>query len=121
MRLLALAILAGVALPSAARAQDAPADVPAAADEPAREAPQEELARVDPRAIAPEAPVAAERSEIVPDPQPWPAAEEPPAYATWWLWTAIGIVALGITAAIVVALTTDAPVSSIRSPLAVGF
>lgn len=123
MRLFALAILAAVALPSTARAQDGPADVPTAADESAL-APspsREEPARIDPHGIASETSTPPEGPDAGQEPDPWAEAPEQPAYATWWFWTAIGLVALGITVAVVVAVTTDAPASSVRSPLAVRF
>lgn len=123
MRLFALAILAAVALPPSARAEDVPADVPTAADQsvvgasPSREEP----ARVEPRGIASETSIPPEGPDAGRAPDPWSEAPEQPAYATWWFWTAIGLVALGITVAVVVAVTTDAPASSVRSPLAVRF
>lgn len=51
----------------------------------------------------------------------WPEEPQPPFYATWWFWTAIGAVVLGVTLAIVVGLTTDDPVSGRRAGLIVRF
>lgn len=51
----------------------------------------------------------------------WPSEPQPPFYATWWFWTAIGAVLLGVTLAIVVGLTTDDPVSGRRAGLEIRF
>ncbi len=48
----------------------------------------------------------------------WPPVEpQPPIYEAWWFWTAIASVVFGLTAAIVVGVTTDAPASAVRMPL----
>lgn len=44
-------------------------------------------------------------------------APEPPVYETWWFWTAIGAVVLGVTLAIVVGVTTDHPRSDPPPPM----
>lgn len=114
---------------SAAYAQDEAeaelADVPTASDEavlgtsPLR-APPAPVAEREPPSEEP-APAEPEELGAVDEQGPWPGEPQPPVYATFWFWTAIAAVALGITACIVVALTTDAPASSVRSGLVLTF
>lgn len=51
----------------------------------------------------------------------WPDEPQAQFYATWWFWTAIGAVVLGVTLAIVFGLTTDDPVSGRRAGLELRF
>lgn len=39
----------------------------------------------------------------------WRAPERPPFYETWWFWTSVGLVTLGVTLSIVIGVTTDHP------------
>ncbi len=50
----------------------------------------------------------------------WLAPPQPPVYETWWFWTAIGMVALGISLSIAIGVTTDHPRSS-TAGLVLGF
>lgn len=94
MRALVAALLAALlALPLRAEAQEQPTEAPSA------EAAAEGSA----------APV-----------EPWPAPPQPPVYETWWFWTAIAAVVVGVTLAIVVGLTTEHPRSS-RAGLVLAF
>lgn len=44
-------------------------------------------------------------------------AESGPIWASWWFWAAIAAVVLGVTAAVVVDVTTDDPAPSPREPV----
>jgi len=104
MRALVAALVAVLlALPCRSNAQEQPTE-DAAAAEPAAETP------------AAESP-AAERE---PATEPWPAPPQPPVYETWWFWTAIAAVVVGVTLAIVVGVTTEHPRSS-RAGLVLAF
>lgn len=63
-----------------------------------------------------------EAPDVIDDRGPlWPSPPRPPIYETWWFWTAIGAVVLGVTLAIVVGVTTDDPATSRRAPLVIRF
>ncbi len=51
----------------------------------------------------------------------WPGEPVGPVYETWWFWTGIGAVVLGVTLALVVGLTTSDPVSGRRAGLELRF
>lgn len=119
---LAIGIAWQLALAAAgARAQEEEApigDVPTASDE-------EVLGDSPLRELAPPAPAPATAEARPEAPMPpgarlrFPGEEpRPPIYETWWFWTAVGLVAIGTALAIFVGVTTDAPASAARSPLA---
>ena len=63
-------------------------------------------------AAPPEAPPEPVR-ELPPASVPGPVEAEPPILESWWFWVSIAAVALGITLAIVVDVTTDDPRPSV--------
>jgi hypothetical protein len=92
----ALLLGALLALPCGARAQERPSEEDATTTEEAEAAPE---------AAAPAWP---------------PGVPEPPIYETWWFWTSIAAVVVGVTLAIVIGVTTDHPRSS-RAGLVLAF
>lgn len=120
MRALAAALVAVLlALPCRADAQEQPTEDATAAEprasEPAAEPAVAETAAADAAAQGPAA-----DSEPEPPTEPWPAPPQPPVYETWWFWTAIAAVVVGVTLAIVVGVTTEHPRSS-RAGLVLAF
>jgi hypothetical protein len=114
LRCAALAALIVLSPSSRARAQEAQNEAQSEAQD---EAQPENEARVEPRPdpqpALPE--VVAIDSPAVDEQGPQPNEPVPPVYETWWFWTAIGAIVLGITTAIVVDLTTDDPATSMEA------
>jgi hypothetical protein len=86
------------------QADDAPTDVPTAADEP--------VLGASPLREEPAPPTTARRSPTEPVLE-LPVELElfrlprPPFYETWWFWTAVSAVVIGIVLTVVVAVTTE--------------
>lgn len=121
MRALAAALVAVLlALPCRADAQEQPTDDATAAETHAAETPAAETPAAETPAAEPPAQSPAADSEPEPPTEPWPAPPQPPVYETWWFWTAIAAVVVGVTLAIVVGITTEHPRSS-RAGLVLAF